>query len=87
MKKTIKFITWLVCFTLAFNFGLSLLNESSTLANIIGTFIVWTVIGYSVQTGCFYVLKNKIAIREISETKSGCFIYTNKFVEWLKKEV
>lgn len=28
-----------------------------------------------------------VAIREICDTKSGCFIYTNKFVEWLKKEV
>lgn len=59
MKKTIKFITWLVCFTLAFNFGLNLLNESSTMANIIGLFIVGTAIAYSVQTGCFYTFKNK----------------------------
>lgn len=59
MKKTIKFITWLVCFTLAFNFGLDLLNESSTLANIIGLFIVGTIFGYSVQTRCFYVFKDK----------------------------
>lgn len=59
MKKTIKFITWLVCFTLAFNFGLDLLNESSTMANIIGLFIVGTAIAYSVQTGCFYTFKNK----------------------------
>lgn len=59
MKKTIKFITWLVCFTLAFNFGLDLLNESSTMANIIGLFVVGTAIAYSVQTGCFYTFKNK----------------------------
>ncbi len=59
MKKTIKFIAWLVCFTLAFNFGLDLLNESSTMANIIGLFIVGTTIAYSVQTGCFYTFKNK----------------------------
>lgn len=59
MKKTIKFITWIVCFTLAFNFGLNLLNESSTMANIIGLFIVGTAIAYSVQTGCFYTFKNK----------------------------
>lgn len=59
MKKTIKFLTWLVCFTLAFNFGLDLLNESSTMANIIGLFIVGTAIAYSVQTGCFYTFKNK----------------------------
>ena len=59
MKKTIKFLTWLVCFTLAFNFGLDLLNESSTMANIIGMFIVGTAIAYSVQTGCFYTFKNK----------------------------
>ena len=59
MKKTIKFLTWLVCFTLAFNFGLNLLNESSTMANIIGLFIVGTAIAYSVQTGCFYTFKNK----------------------------
>lgn len=59
MKKTIKFITWLVCYTLAFNFGLDLLNERSTMANIIGLFIVGTAIAYSVQTGCFYTFKNK----------------------------
>lgn len=59
MKKTIKFITWLVCFTLAFNFGLDLLNERSTMANIIGLFIVGTAIAYSVQTGSFYTFKNK----------------------------
>ena len=59
MKKTIKFLTWLVCFTLAFNFGLDLLNERSTMANIIGMFIVGTAIAYSVQTGCFYTFKNK----------------------------
>ena len=59
MKKTIKFIAWLVCFTLAFNFGLDLLNESNTMANIIGLFIVGTAITYSVQTGCFYTVKNK----------------------------
>lgn len=59
MKKTIKFIAWLVCFTLAFNFGLDLLNERSTMANIIGLFIVGTAIAYSVQTGCFYTFKNK----------------------------
>lgn len=59
MEKTIKFIAWLVCFTLAFNFGLDLLNESSTMANIIGLFIVGTAITYSVQTGCFYTFKNK----------------------------
>lgn len=59
MKKTIKFLTWLVCYTLAFNFGLDLLNESSTMANIIGLFIVGTAIAYSVQTGCFYTFKNK----------------------------
>ena len=59
MKKTIKFLTWLVCFTLAFNFGLNLLNESSTMANIIGLFIVGTTIAYSVKTGCFYTFKNK----------------------------
>ena len=59
MKKTIKFITWLVCYTLAFNFGLDLLNERSTMANIIGLFIVGTAIAYSVQTVCFYTFKNK----------------------------
>lgn len=59
MKKTIKFITWLVCYTLAFNFGLDLLKERSTMANIIGLFIVGTAIAYSVQTGCFYTFKNK----------------------------
>ena len=59
MKKAIKFLTWLVCFTLAFNFGLDLLNESSTMANIIGLFIVGTAIAYSVQTGCFCTFKNK----------------------------
>ena len=59
MKKTIKFLTWLVCFTLALKFGLDLLNESSTMANIIGLFIVGTAIAYSVQTGCFYTFKNK----------------------------
>lgn len=59
MKKTIKFIAWLICFTLVFNFGLDLLNESSTMANIIGLFIVGTAITYSVQTGCFYTFKNK----------------------------
>ena len=59
MKKTIKFLTWFVCFTLAFNFGLNLLNESSTMANIIGLFIVGTAIAYSVQTGCFYTFKTK----------------------------
>ena len=59
MEKTIKFIAWLVCFTLAFNFGLNLLNESSTMANIIGLFIVGTTIAYSVRTGCFYTFKNK----------------------------
>ena len=55
--KTIKILTWLVCFTLTFNFGLDLLNESSTMANIIGLFIVGTAIAYSVQTGCFYTFK------------------------------
>lgn len=59
MKKTFKLITWVVCFTLAFNFGLDLLNESSTMANIIGLFIVGITIAYSVQTGCFYTFKNK----------------------------
>ena len=59
MKKTIKFITWIVCFTLAFNFGLNLLNESSTVANIIGLFIVGTTVAYSVKTGCFYTFKTK----------------------------
>ena len=59
MKKTIKFITWLVCFTLAFNFGLDLLNESRTMANIIGLFIVGTAVAYSVKTGCFYTFKTK----------------------------
>ena len=59
MKKTIKFITWLVCFTSAVNFGLDLLNERSSMANIIGLFIVGTAIAYSVQTGCFYTFKNK----------------------------
>lgn len=59
MKKTIKFLTWLVCFLLAFNFGLDLLNESSTMANIIGLFIVGTTVVYSVQTGCFYTFKTK----------------------------
>lgn len=59
MKKTIKFLAWLVCFLLAFNFGLDLLNESSTMANIIGLFIVETAIAYSVQTGCFYTFKTK----------------------------
>ena len=59
MKKTIKFLTWIICFTLAFNFGLNLLNESSTTANILGLFIVGTAIAYSVQTGCFYTFKNK----------------------------
>ena len=58
MKKTIKFLAWLVCFTLAFNFGLNLLNESSTMANIIGLFIVGVTIAYSVKTGCFYTFKN-----------------------------
>lgn len=59
MKKTIKFIAWLVCFTLVFNFGLELLNERSTMANIIGLFIVGTIIAYSVQTGCFYTFKKQ----------------------------
>ena len=59
MKKTIKLLTWLVCFTLAFNFGVNLLNESSAMANIIGLFIVGTAIAYSVQTGCFYTFKTK----------------------------
>lgn len=59
MKKTIKALTWFVCFTLALNFGLDLLNERSTMANIIGLFIVGTAIAYSVQTGCFYTFKNK----------------------------
>lgn len=59
MKKTIKFLAWLVCFILAFNFGLDLLNESSTMSNIIGLFIVGTTIAYSVKTGCFYTFKTK----------------------------
>ena len=58
MKKTIKFLAWLVCFTLAFNFGLNLLSESSTMANIIGLFIVGVTMAYSVKTGCFYTFKN-----------------------------
>ena len=59
MKKTIKFLTWIICFTLAFNFGLNLLNESSTMANIIGLFVVGTTVAYSVKTGCFYTFKTK----------------------------
>ena len=59
MKKTIILMVWFVCFIISVNFGIDLLNERSTLANIIGLFIVGTVIGYSVQTGCFYVFKDK----------------------------
>ena len=59
MKKTITFIVWLVCFTMAFNFGLDLLNERSTLANIIGLLIVGTTVTYSIQTRCFNTFKNE----------------------------
>lgn len=59
MKKTIVFLLWAVCFTLVFNMGLDLLNESSTVANIIGLLVAGAAVSYSVQTGCFYTFKKR----------------------------
>ncbi len=53
MKTTLKLIAWLLCFTLALNFSFGLMNESSTLANCIGCFVLGATVAYSVETKCF----------------------------------
>lgn len=64
MKKISLFVVWLVCFTIAFNLGLDMLNESNTIANILGLFIVVMAIAYSGHTGCFYTFKKHIKENE-----------------------
>lgn len=57
MKTTLKLIAWLVCFLLAVELSFGLMNESSTVANIIGCFALGASIAFSVNTKCFTQFK------------------------------
>ena len=59
MKTTLKLTAWLVCILLAIDFSFGLMNERSTVANIIGCFILGASFAYSVKTRCFTQFKNK----------------------------
>ena len=59
MKTTLKLIAWLVCFLLAVDISFGLLNESSTMANIVGCFALGASVAYSVNTKCFTQFKKK----------------------------
>ena len=52
-----KLIAWLICFLIAVDVSFGLMNESSTVANIIGCFLLGASAGYSVQTKCFTQFK------------------------------
>ena len=59
MKTTLKLIAWLLCFILALDCAFSLMNESSTVANCIGCFILGVSISYSIETKCFTQFKKQ----------------------------
>ena len=52
-----KLIAWLICFLIAVDVSFGLMNESSTVANIIGCFLLGASAGYSVKTICFTQFK------------------------------
>ena len=57
MKTTLIFIAWFVCFTLALDFAFGLMSESSTVANIVGCFVLGASAAYSIETKCFTQFK------------------------------
>jgi mannose/fructose/N-acetylgalactosamine-specific phosphotransferase system component IID len=59
MKTTLKLIAWLVCFILTMNVGFECLTMSSTIANIVGIFILGVSISYSIETKCFTQFKKQ----------------------------
>ena len=52
-----KLIAWLICFLIAVDVSFELMNESNTVANIIGCFLFGASAGYSVRTKCFTQFK------------------------------
>lgn len=67
MKTTLRIIAWLVCFILAINLGFECLTMSSTVANIIGIFILGLSVSYSIETKCFTQFKKKKANEDNQE--------------------
>ena len=54
-----KLIAWLICFLIAVDVSFELMNESNTVANIIGCFLLGASAGYSVKTKCFTQFKKE----------------------------
>lgn len=53
MSNLIKIPVWFICFVLVLNFALDMVNESSTVANVIGILIAVLAVYVSVKTECF----------------------------------
>jgi hypothetical protein len=53
MSNLIKIPIWFICFVLVLNFALDMVNESSTVANIIGILVAVFAVYVSVKTECF----------------------------------
>lgn len=53
MSNLIKIPIWFICFVLVLNFALDMVNESSTVANVIGILIAVLAVYVSVKTECF----------------------------------
>ena len=53
MSNLIKIPVWFICFVLVLNFALDMVNESSTVANVIGILIAVFAVYVSVKTEFF----------------------------------
>lgn len=53
MSNLIKIPIWFICFVLVLDFALDMVNESSTVANVIGILIAVLAVYVSVKTECF----------------------------------
>lgn len=59
MSTVIKVIVWFICLILSTDAGLTLINETSTIANIVGVAVIVTVVAISIKTKCLTTIKFK----------------------------
>jgi Na+/alanine symporter len=64
MKTAYILVAWFVIAILTINFSIDLINAANTISNIVGLFLLLTVIVVSIKTNCFLHLTKLIKPRK-----------------------
>lgn len=56
-RKSILILVWLIIFFVLLNAGYSLINQASTIANIVGVVVLFFTVLVSIKTKCFTSIK------------------------------